>query len=809
MGIPGLWRWLQQLCPAACKTATRVDQPSTHSLFVDLNSTIHHSARQSNGSMASVLHAIDAVVKQVRPQHLLFLAIDGVPPRLKERLQRERRARLEPGADGAEPAAFSAYFVTPGTAWMRQLETRLAAFIDEKRRTDREWTGLRVVVSGARDPGEGEHKIMEYVRRVPRHGWARHVVWSNDADTVLLALAAHAPHVTVVSERFHGAASTYTAVDVDRLRSHVLERYAPPEARAWMGARKIVDDLVFMALFVGNDFLPPLVPAAPSEDGAAVDRLWTLYAVYLAEHRAHLHRRGRIDPAALQVLLQVLVREHEDRQFRRYVGVTQLGPQIMATRVRRIAWDIQRQKLENPDADTSAQQDTVPGWDLSVPTSRKKAKHKGKGKGKTRPRMDASANGKSRIPYVWTGCAGELAAQDGIADVSQLPGAAPLAADLFPVYAPPSKRVDGLMLKLDSRPLVSVEMLPIFNWILDIASADSSSVKGIAGSSSAKETADSSSAKDIADPSSAKGIADSSSARDITGAYSETTTSDSAPDQTSAEPNPWAATAEPNAIIAIAGLGGCINYNKVAWLRSLAKALGMKLEAYDMSDAEFKSMYKRWKRSEHAVLFPGEASGSRPSLVLTLERQPADKCVIGNRVSVVDSSAWDTLLSDASTEHERGIKVAEWKAAYYWQRSSPEKRTGAFAGRISALYAQALGWTAQYFFAGTVSSWEFAWPEDADCAHTGMAPLPSDLLACVRGMGAEWTAVPESDRLPPLLREHLLSVIPRDAWPMLGAEEQALARLLCEGKYSHAIRVQVHNRLANTIEEAPMVNIWL
>ncbi|KAJ2114227.1 hypothetical protein GGF48_005101, partial [Coemansia sp. RSA 921] len=276
MGIPGVWRWLQQLCPTACKTASRVDQPNTHSLFVDLNSTIHTSARQSNGNMASVLLAIDRVVKQVQPQHLLFLAIDGVPPRLKERLQRQRRSRPEPYmTDSAD--SFSAYFVTPGTLWMRQLETKLTEYIKEKRRTDREWAGLRVVLSGSRDPGEGEQKIMAYVRRLPRHSWDHHVVWSNDADSVLLALATHTPNITVVSERWIGTTSSYTVVDVDTLRTHIVERYTNVEARSWMSKSRIVDDLVFMTFLVGNDFLPPLLNGQLANDGLVVDGVWAMY----------------------------------------------------------------------------------------------------------------------------------------------------------------------------------------------------------------------------------------------------------------------------------------------------------------------------------------------------------------------------------------------------------------------------------------------------------------------------------------------------------------------------------------------------
>ncbi|KAJ2146444.1 hypothetical protein J3F82_004908 [Coemansia sp. RSA 637] len=726
MGIPGVWRWLQQLCPTACKTASRVDQPNTHSLFVDLNSTIHTSARQSNGNMASVLLAIDRVVKQVQPQHLLFLAIDGVPPRLKERLQRQRRSRPEPYmTDSAD--SFSAYFVTPGTLWMRQLETKLTEYIKEKRRTDREWAGLRVVLSGSRDPGEGEQKIMAYVRRLPRHSWDHHVVWSNDADSVLLALATHTPNITVVSERWIGTTSSYTVVDVDTLRTHIVERYTNVEARSWMSKSRIVDDLVFMTFLVGNDFLPPLLNGQLANDGLVVDGVWAMYPEFIAKHKDHLHRNGRISPLALQTLLRVLVREREERQFRRYVGVTQLGPQLTAMRVRRMEWDIQRQKLEDSSGSDSTkvckEELDLNAWDLSEPAHRKKAKHKGK----SSVRISARTNCGRRIPYVWTGKSSDF--EQNVKYAAQMSGAAPLT-NVFPVYTPQSKRTDGLMLKLDNVPLISIEMYLIFDWIQRVAAEESKP--------------------------------------------------------------------------AIAGVLSSINHNKVAWLRSFAKALGMKLEAYGMGDTEYKPMYKKWKHAKTAMLCIGQATSTRPSLVLTLNRLASSQPLTNefstiSNVSVVGDNEWDTLLADAHTEYERDLKISEWKASFYAQRSTEHT-----ADRITTLYARALGWTAHYFFTGTVSSWEFTWPDDID-----IAPLPSDLLACVSSMGTEWSALPESDKLPPLLREHLLSVLPPEAWSSLGQEEQTLARLLSDSEYSEETRMQVHAKLANTTEEAPMVDIWL
>ena len=155
-------------------------------LYLDMNGIIHNCSHNNNEDVRfriseeqiflATFAYIEHLFSKIKPKKLFFMAIDGVAPRAKMNQQRSRRFRtakdaddrlqaaLKKGEELPEEPAFDSNQITPGTPFMARLTAQLKYFINKKTTEDANWRGVQVILSGHEVPGEGEHKIMEYIR---------------------------------------------------------------------------------------------------------------------------------------------------------------------------------------------------------------------------------------------------------------------------------------------------------------------------------------------------------------------------------------------------------------------------------------------------------------------------------------------------------------------------------------------------------------------------------------------------------------------------------------------------------------------
>jgi 5'-3' exoribonuclease 1 len=154
---------------------------------------------------------IKSLYKLVQPKKLLYIAVDGTCPRAKINQQRSRRFRSGKEAEQLAAAIvakegklpegkrFDSNCITPGTDFMLKLSLSFQKWIEFKQQSDPFWiaNGATVIFSGPDVPGEGEHKVMDYIREyqmspgyVPN---TQHILYGLDADLIMLGLVTHEP----------------------------------------------------------------------------------------------------------------------------------------------------------------------------------------------------------------------------------------------------------------------------------------------------------------------------------------------------------------------------------------------------------------------------------------------------------------------------------------------------------------------------------------------------------------------------------------------------------------------------------------
>lgn len=272
---------------------------------------------------------VEELVKIIKPRNLIYMAVDGVAPRAKMNQQRARRFRKiqEEREKGKPPAVsgfkFDSNFITPGTPFMYRLGQALHLFIIRK--LEGPWKHLQVIFSDSNNPGEGEHKILDFVRvqrALPSHNPnTKHVIYGADADLIMLSLVTHEAHFYIVRENLMDFRSIYCKVcgqqghfeydcqgkarsedsivntkfqfiKVPVLRQYLFYEFKDLTRYQHYDFERVIDDFVFLCFFVGNDFLPHL-PSMHIRDGA-IDGLIYLYNRIFYKLGGYLTESGKV-----------------------------------------------------------------------------------------------------------------------------------------------------------------------------------------------------------------------------------------------------------------------------------------------------------------------------------------------------------------------------------------------------------------------------------------------------------------------------------------------------------------------------------
>lgn len=405
MGIPSYFSNIVKQYKHVIKQL--VGLPQIHNLYMDTNGLIYDAVRVvgSNRGMSDdeyesrliqcVCDKINEYLLMFRPTNKVLIAFDGVAPVAKLNQQRERRykswftgvvektiarknALLDPlSVVGSEVAsvgsnetskAWNTSAITPGTKFMSKLNTRMRDYCAEKGLVI--GTSVTYIYSGSDIPGEGEHKIFEYIRENgDYHRGTTTLIYGLDADLIMLCLnhlhiSQHIYLYRDTPEFIQSLDSTLSSNDqyyldipafACSLEAVMRENAAPRENLSSGGGSgesgssntgayisdtttvskektdnsrscitpevvAAIDDYIVMSFMLGNDFMPHFPSLNLRTNGMVV--LLQTYANMFRETKEYLVRRDRVtgNPAIVWKTMRAFIALLAETEHNRFMN---------------------------------------------------------------------------------------------------------------------------------------------------------------------------------------------------------------------------------------------------------------------------------------------------------------------------------------------------------------------------------------------------------------------------------------------------------------------------------------------------------
>lgn len=295
MGVPQFVSWLLTILPEMSSSISK--DVKIDNLYLDMNGIFYTFKNLTEDEMIlRIFMYIEQLVDITSPKKNLFLAIDGVAPLSKQTQQRQRR-----WSSSETTQQFDTKSITPGTDFMYQLSKHIDYFIHLKMSQDEKWKNLKVYFSDGFVPGEGEHKIIDFIRKRKEEDDLSkeevHCMYGMDADLVMIGLATHLENFYILRE---GTSKNFFTLNLKILRNHIQKIFNESILE------RVIDDFILMLFLCGNDFLP-MIPTLDIGEGA-LNYFFKIYKDCLSEMKGYItdSNNGEIDFERLKIFVKEL-----------------------------------------------------------------------------------------------------------------------------------------------------------------------------------------------------------------------------------------------------------------------------------------------------------------------------------------------------------------------------------------------------------------------------------------------------------------------------------------------------------------------
>jgi len=315
MGVPGFFTWLLKNRKKLGAKGLILNQLETKIkwLMLDTNCLLHpcvanvlekykegHLNIDPNKDLRiqieefiwdKVKSCIDDMIEQVKPEYL-YVGIDGVAPMGKILQQRQRRYRFlydkkiklntldsidsieqcitktisKPNGIEEPIIPLSSIELTPGTDYMERINKRMEYYMSQLDKR-----GIKYIYSSYHDEGEGEHKILQYIKKNLSLSDSI-VIYGLDADLLFLSLGIGYDYDLYVMREKQVFANKQ--VDLDEVPEYNYVEIKQLH-RLISNLEISTEDFIVLCYLIGNDFLPGLLTIDVKKGGLdKIFRAW-------------------------------------------------------------------------------------------------------------------------------------------------------------------------------------------------------------------------------------------------------------------------------------------------------------------------------------------------------------------------------------------------------------------------------------------------------------------------------------------------------------------------------------------------------
>jgi 5'-3' exoribonuclease 1 len=317
MGVKHFYIWFQKnYSNCINKEVNKFKNNNINNLCLDLNGIIHTCAQKvyeygnnkkqrflkkkvkpkntlnNQIKLFSVIcEEIENLRKLILPQNRIIICTDGVAGVAKLAQQRQRRFKSarEAQESGVDKDDFNPNCITAGTKFMDFLSKYIDWYCRMMISHNPDWKNLEIIISNEKVSGEGEHKIINFIRKYGKE-CESFCIHGLDADLIMLSMSLENNNIFVLRENQFPPETHLVNIFKFKESLKLRLKWEVDENTKSFRSPQAITDFVFLCFLVGNDFLPNIPGLAILEGG--IENMLDIYKDVCSSY-GHLTRNSR------------------------------------------------------------------------------------------------------------------------------------------------------------------------------------------------------------------------------------------------------------------------------------------------------------------------------------------------------------------------------------------------------------------------------------------------------------------------------------------------------------------------------------